>query len=76
MAQNPQALMNPDALAVLQARFADYGPRGPELAQQMLATVRETLASAIGDVLVIGALVLVFAFVATAFLREVPLRKI
>ena len=74
MENNPQALVNPEALAELRASFADRGPQGAEIVAQLLATLRETLASAIGAVFVVVAVALAIAFVVTIFLKEVPLR--
>ena len=61
-------LLDPKELAQLQ----------PLLGSQMepfLQIVREALASAITDVLVIGTGVIIAAFVVTLFLKEVPLRR-
>ena len=74
-ANNPQALMSSDALSSVQAAFGQMGPKSAELATQFLQTLRETLASAIGDVFLLGVATLVVAMVATAFLRERPLRE-
>ena len=74
MANNPQALVNPEALDRLQASFAGRGAQGGELVTQLLTALRETLASAIGDVFVVVTAALAIAFVVTVFLREVPLR--
>ena len=40
----------------------------------LLTTLRETLASAISDVFILATATLVVGFVATLFLKEVPLR--
>ena len=74
MEENPQALVNPQALDALRAGFAERGPQGAAILDQLLAALRETLASAIGAVFVVVAGALVIAFVVTIFLREVPLR--
>ena len=74
MEQNPQALVNPQALEALRAGFADRGSQGAELLTQLLATLREALASAISSVFVVVAAALAIAFVVTIFLHEVPLR--
>ena len=71
---NPQALVNPEALEGLRASFADRGPEGAETVAQLLATLRETLASAIGDVFLLTVATLVVALLVTLFLEEVPLR--
>ena len=74
MEENPQALVNPQALEGLKASFADQGPQGAEAVAQLIASLRETLASAISSVFVVVAVALAIAFVVTIFLREVPLR--
>ena len=74
MENNPQALVNPDALASLNASFADRGEEGAEILSNLLMTLRESLAGAISDVFVLGAVTLAVGFVATIFLKEVPLR--
>ena len=74
MENNPQSLVNPEALEALRASFADRGPAGAEIVTQLIATLRETLASAISSVFVVVAVALSIAFVVTIFLREVPLR--
>lgn len=74
MEENPQALVNPQALEALRAGFAERGPQGAAILDQLLAALRETLASAIGSVFMVVAVALAIAFVVTMFLREVPLR--
>ncbi len=74
MENNPQALVNPDALASLKASFADRGEEGAEILSDLLVTLRESLAGAISDVFILGAITLAVGFVATIFLKEVPLR--
>ena len=74
MSNNPQALVNPEALAGLKASLADSGEQGTEVLASLLMTLRESLAGAISDVFVLGAVTLAIGFVATIFLKEVPLR--
>ena len=74
MSNNPQVLVNPEALAGLKASLADGGEQGAEVLSTLLTTLRESLASAISDVFVLGAITLAVGFVATIFLKEVPLR--
>jgi len=64
-----------DNSAALQARLAQLGPQGAALFQQLMHAVKVSLASAISEVFVIGTVMMVVAFVATLFLREIPLRK-
>ena len=71
----PRALVNPEAMDQLQAGFAGRGPQGAAMVEQLLAALRETLASAIGDVfLLVTVATGRVSFVVTLFLKEVPLR--
>ena len=74
MEENPQALVNPQAMDALRAAFADRGPQGEAIVNQLIESLQETLASAISSVFVVVAVALAIAFVVTIFLREVPLR--
>ena len=74
MSNNPQVLVNPEALAGLKTSLADGGEQGTEVLSILLMTLRESLAGAISDVFVLGAITLAVGFVATIFLKEVPLR--
>ena len=74
MEENPQALVNPQAMDALRAAFADRGPQGEAIVTQLIDALQETLASAISSVFVVVAVALAIAFVVTIFLREVPLR--
>ncbi len=66
---NPEALMSSEALADLQATL------GTDLTGRFLELVGADLATAITYVFTIGAAVIVVAFVATLFLKEVPLKR-
>ncbi|MAG37177.1 MAG: MFS transporter [Dehalococcoidia bacterium] len=72
--ESPQALVDPNATAALAGAFSRLGPNGAALLEQVLAGVRSALAAAISDVFLVSAGVVVLAFAATLFLREVPLR--
>ena len=73
VAENPQALVSPDALSALKQSFSAAGPDGVLLADQLILTLREALALAIGDVFVVSAAATLSAAVVTLFLKEVPL---
>ncbi len=75
MGNNPQALVNPEALDELRAGFAFAGGRGEKIAAQIIESLREALASAISEVFLLVAGALAVAFVVTIFLKEVPLRR-
>ncbi len=61
--------------AHLQQLLAHFGPQGQLLYQQLMMAVRTSLSDAISNVFAIGACMMVAAFIATLFLREIPLRK-
>ncbi|MDP7102749.1 MAG: MDR family MFS transporter [SAR202 cluster bacterium] len=66
---NPQALVNPEALASLRGGFEQAGPEGAVMADQLVAVLKAALAEAIGDVFMISVVVVASAFVATLFLQ-------
>ena len=69
MSNNPQALVNPEALEALRATVS------PGVADQLLDTLRSSLALAIGDLFLIATGTALVALVVTAFLKETPLRN-
>ncbi len=71
----PEALLSSQAMAQMRAQFAQLGPAGASLFNQILDTIRGALAVAIHDVFLAGTLVMVLAAVACIFLREIPLRR-
>ncbi|MBI4338089.1 MAG: MFS transporter [Chloroflexi bacterium] len=74
LSSNPQALMSPGAIARLQGELAQLGPQGVALGQQLIAGLREALASAIGDVFLVAVAAVLAAWVITLFLKEIPLK--
>lgn len=75
LTSNPQALVDPQALTALKEQFSQLGPEGAELADQLVRVLKEALAASISDVFAIGLAAVSVAFVATLFLKEVPLRR-
>ncbi|HEV8194885.1 MAG TPA: MFS transporter, partial [Ktedonobacterales bacterium] len=73
--ENPQLLLSQDAVARIQQGFAAYGPTGNALFGQLMAAIRFSLTQAISDVFLVGTLLIVLGLIATAFLREIPLRR-
>lgn len=63
---------NPDAL---KAVFAQFGPQGQILFEQLQTAIKVSFASAVTEVFQIGAFMMIAAFIVTLFLREIPLRK-
>jgi EmrB/QacA subfamily drug resistance transporter len=71
---HPEILLSPSAVTQLRGEFAAFGPAGDALAQQILNTLRMSLADAIARGFLFGAALLAVGFVATLALREIPLR--
>ncbi|MBN2099013.1 MAG: MFS transporter, partial [Dehalococcoidia bacterium] len=70
-----QVTGNPEALMDATARADIEGLLGHDLAGQFLELVGRDLATAITYVFAVGAAVVVVAFLATLFLKEIPLRR-
>ncbi len=73
--ENPQLLLSADAVARIRQGFAAMGPAGDTLFNQLMTTIRDSLADAITRGFLIGTALILVGFVATLFLREIPLRK-
>jgi EmrB/QacA subfamily drug resistance transporter len=73
--QNPQVLLSPAATNQIQRGFAALGPQGQVLFQQFMDALRLSLAQAITGLFLVSLTAMCLAFVATLFLREIPLRK-
>jgi hypothetical protein len=73
IANNPQELVNPQALDALRASLASAGSQGSRLVEQLLDGLRASLASAIGDVFLVAAIAVMATVVTTLFLKEIPL---
>ncbi len=69
--QNPQALMDADKLAEIQASLP---PEMHGIFQQMLEMLREALSYSLTGVFLTGAVIIGTAVVLTLFLKEIPLR--
>ena len=67
MKENPQALVDPSALADLQSRFT--GPEGQQMADQFLTALKASLSGAISDVFTVSVVLVAIALVATLFLK-------
>ncbi len=61
--------------SALQAKFAQFGPQGKILYEQLQEAIKVSFASAVTEVFAIGAGMMIVAFIVTLFLREIPLRK-
>jgi len=71
---NPNALLNAESSNTLREAFAASGDAGVALGEQVFTAIKESLAGSIGDVFFLSFIFVVIAVVATAFIREVPLR--
>ncbi len=74
MAENPQALVSPDALTQLQGLFVNFGEQGVMLLQSLVDTLRESLGLAIGQVFTVSFFILIAALVVSLFIKQIPLR--
>jgi EmrB/QacA subfamily drug resistance transporter len=72
---NPQVLLSDQAREALQKGFAQFGTQGERLFGVFMDTVRQSLASAIDGLFLLGMVVALVGLVVVLFLREDPLRK-
>ncbi|HET7142345.1 MAG TPA: MDR family MFS transporter [Candidatus Limnocylindria bacterium] len=72
---NPQLLLSADAVAKVKQGFEALGPQGLQLFDQITATIRLSLSSAITDLFMVSTGAMIAALVASFFLKEIPLRK-
>jgi len=72
---NAQVLVSPEAQAQLQAVFSGMGQQGVVLYDQALQTLREALNSGLSQIFQVAFVMIVLAFIANLFLKEIPLRK-
>jgi EmrB/QacA subfamily drug resistance transporter len=75
LTHNPQALLNTGAETQLRSIFENLGPQGAGLFQQVFNTLKLALNSAITQVFLIGFIIVLIAWGANFFLKEIPLRK-
>jgi EmrB/QacA subfamily drug resistance transporter len=73
LANNPQALVSPQAQANLKQMVDQAGQSA--LFTQILNGIRQALASSISEVFIIGTVIVVLGLAAAIFLKEIPLRK-
>ena len=75
LVRNPQALLSAEAQAKLKAIFDLFGPQGTELFEQVFKTLKLALSSAITEVFFLGFVIVLVAWVANLFIKEIQLRK-
>ncbi len=73
--RNPQALVSPEAMARMQQAFEQFGSAGQQLFDQVMIALRLSLSSAITGLFAVGAAFMLLAWLATAALPEIPLRR-
>jgi hypothetical protein len=73
--RNPQALVSPDATESIRQSLAQFGAQGEQMFNQVVLTIRQSLATAITDLFIVGMIAMALAFVLVIFLKEIPLRK-
>jgi hypothetical protein len=71
---NPQILLQPDALTKLQASFAARGPQGMAVFNQLVEAVKVGLATGIHNVFVFSLVLMILGLIAVLFLKEIELR--
>jgi EmrB/QacA subfamily drug resistance transporter len=75
LANNPQALVSPEAQAQLQGLLSQIGSTSSALFEQVLHALRQALSSALTEVFLVGLLMMIVAFIVNLLIREIPLRK-
>jgi len=74
--RDPQSVLNPDATAALRDQLAVLFPNVPNVADQVLKAIQDSLGSALHLVFFIGALVMLCGFVGSIVWREIPMRRV
>jgi len=72
---DPQFLLNTDALKQMQLAFSAFGTQGQALFAQTIEGVKASLATAIADAFLVAVFVLAVSVVIALFMKEIPLRK-
>ncbi|RJQ40021.1 MAG: DHA2 family efflux MFS transporter permease subunit [Dehalococcoidia bacterium] len=75
LANNPEAMFNPEAQARLQSLIEGLGPQGDTLARQTITALRQSLEAAMSEVFAIAVIVVLVGLIVSLFVKEIPLRK-
>jgi EmrB/QacA subfamily drug resistance transporter len=75
LTDNPQALVSTQAQGQLQDSLNQMGLQGSGLAEQLLNGLRQALASSIAQVFLISMVIVLLAFIASFFMKELPLQQ-
>jgi EmrB/QacA subfamily drug resistance transporter len=73
--RDPQSVLNPAASAALREQLTATFPAISDVADQVLAAIQDSLAAALHEVFLIGAVVMVFGLIGSLVWHEVPMRK-
>ena len=73
LSKNPRVMVDEEALTALESTLTHSGADGPDLAQQIVYSLREVLSWALSDVFLVTLGVTIAAIVVTVFLKEIPL---
>ena len=73
--ENPQLLVNAEAMAGLRETLGGAGPESANVVDALVNGLREALAGSIGDVFIVMLGVTIAAFVATMFVKEIRLKE-
>lgn len=73
LANNPQALVSPDAQANMQQMFSQLGD--PSLFSQFIEGLRHALSIALSNVFLFALIICLLSLIMALFLKEIPLRK-
>jgi MFS family permease len=74
--RDPQSALNPDATAALRDQLAAAFPTLPDVADQVLRSIQDSLGAALHLVFFIGAVVMLCGLIGSIFWREIPMRRI
>ncbi|MFN8470827.1 MAG: MDR family MFS transporter [Anaerolineae bacterium] len=72
---DPQALLDPQSMAMLRNLFAGAGAQADALLAQLLDAIRSALMVALHDVFLVATIIMAVAVVSAFFLREIPLKR-
>jgi EmrB/QacA subfamily drug resistance transporter len=73
--RDPQSVLNQSATEVLRAQVAQAFPFAPETADLLVGAIRDSLASALHLVFLLGGCVMLAGLVGSLIWREVPMRR-
>ncbi len=72
---NPQALVDPNAQAQLQAIIQSSGNQSGVMMQNVMQGLKESLSISISQVFLYALVIIIIAFIVNLFIREIPLRQ-